>query len=596
MSTLDGKVIFDPLQLDDVLSPATPVSNDVTPHSDNPGSDELLGDGALPIAEKTDQLAIANPIIENSSVIDQQFQSQPPVSMYDDSLDTLDVEELVTPISSQSEQAITDPSERDDDKSQTRNDDVRELLEQENADRNNGSSDAPTASSPPGPPVVSPPPPPSVSTDDSINLVGTFGNDTLSGASANDTLDGSSGNDTLLGLGGDDRLLGGFGNDHISAGAGNDYAFGGNGNDIIDGDAGNDELRGGLDNDQLNGGAGDDYLNGWDGNDTLSGGDGNDTLDGGEGNDTYSITAAAQGDFDQIIDSAGDDVLFFDDFNPFENVDVVFEDGVDLVFTFTEGGNLTLKNFYGDGAIETIRHGGQDYATNADASSPISFSDFVSGTADQIFNGTEANDIASTGSGNDRLTGNGGDDVLSGGGGDDEITGGDGADTLNGDGGDDRILGEDGNDIANGGAGDDYLFGDFGDDTLSGGAGNDEVRGGFNNDTLYGDADDDFLHGFSGNDVLDGGTGIDRLEGGAGRDTFITRRGYGNDTIADYSVASAGVFFADKIDLSDFGIASFHDLVLSDIDGDAYIDLGGGDSLTLEGVNSGNLSADDFTF
>mgnify|MGYP003775675821 CR=1 FL=1 len=83
---------------------------------------------------------------------------------------------------------------------------------------------------------------------------------------------------------------------------------------------------------------------------------------------------------------------------------------------------------------------------------------------------------------------------------------------------------------------------------------------------------------------------------GTGRDTFITRRGYGNDTIADYSVASAGVFYADKIDLSDFGFASFHDLVLSDIDGDAYIDLGSGDSITLEGVNSGNLSADDFSF
>ena len=581
MSTLDGKVIFNPLQLDEILTPSSTISNDVT-------DDESIGDDPLPEYTNKTQQGIINTPIEGFANSEPNPSSIIPVSTYDDSLDILDIDELVSPAPTLTEQTIPEPSGHDDDKTRERDDIMRELSERESVNQVNNPTDTTVS--------VLPSPPPPAPSDDPINLTGTFGDDALSGASGDDTLDGSSGNDILLGLGGDDRLLGSFGNDHLNGGAGDDYAFGGNGDDIIIGEAGNDELRGGLDNDQLNGGAGDDYLNGWDGNDTLSGGDGNDTLDGGDGNDTYSVTASAQGDFDQVIDSAGDDVLFFDDFNPFENIDVVFEDGVDLVFTFTEGGNLTLKNFYGDGAIETIRHGGQDYATNADASSPISFSDFVGGTSDQIFNGTEANDVATTGSGNDRLTGNGGDDVLSGGAGDDEITGGDGADTLNGDADNDRILGGNGNDIANGGAGDDYLFGDFGNDTLSGGAGNDEVRGGFNNDTLYGDADDDFLHGFSGNDILDGGTGTDRLEGGTGRDTFITRRGYGNDTIVDYSVASAGVFFADKIDLSDFGIASFHDLVLSDIDGDAYIDLGGGDSITLEGVNSGNLSADDFSF
>lgn len=587
MSTLDGKIIFNPLQLDEILTPSSIISNDVVPDGDEPSADDAASDASLPTTTIKNRQDVENTPIENLVDETSKPASINPVSAYDDSLDTLDIGELVSPTPTPSGQVVSVPSSQDDDKARERNDTIRELSERERADQDNDTTDTTTPEAP-----VLPPPP----TDDPINLVGTFGDDTLSGASANDTLDGSSGNDTLLGLGGEDRLLGGFGDDHLSGGAGDDYMFGGNGADTILGEAGNDELRGGLGNDQLSGGTGDDYLNGWTGNDTLSGGDGNDILDGGEGNDTYSVTTATQGDFDQVIDNAGNDVLFFDDFNPFENIDVVFEDGVDLVFTFTEGGNLTLKNFYGDGAIETIRHDGQDYATNADASSPISFSDFVGGTPDQIFNGTEANDVATTGLGNDRLTGNGGDDVLSGGAGDDEITGGDGADTLNGDDGNDRILGEDGNDIANGGTGDDYLFGDFGDDTLSGGDGNDEVRGGFNNDTLYGDAGDDFLHGFSGNDVLDGGTGTDRLEGGTGRDTFITRRGYGNDTIADYSVASAGVFFADKIDLSDFGIASFHDLVLSDIDGDAYIDLGGGDSITLEGVNSGNLSADDFSF
>lgn len=591
MRTIDGKVIFDPLLLDEILSPAPVASNDSTQEAvtieesaaDQEPSAPAPSSGASSPQEPTIQLL-------DTTKVSPLPNSAP---AYDDSLDIVDVDELVIPTPSETEPMTSDSTDRKEEKARERDDDLRELAEREQASGNSEatSSPAPATTTPPtSPPVVTPP------ADDPINLVGTLGDDTLLGASGADTLDGGTGNDTLSGLAGDDRLLGNFGNDQIDGGDGDDYAFGGNGNDIINGGAGNDELRGGLDNDQISGGTGDDYLNGWTGDDSLSGGDGNDTLDGGDGDDTYMVDASAQGDTDQILDSAGNDILVFDDFNPFENVDVVFEDGVDLVFTFTEGGNLTLKNFYGDGEIETIRYNGQDYVTNADASSPISFADFINGTSDQIFNGTEANDSAVTGSGNDLLSGFGGDDMLNGGAGEDELFGGDGADTLNGGDDNDRILGEDGNDIGHGGAGDDYLFGDFGNDTLSGGAGNDELRGGFNNDSLFGDEDDDFLHGFSGNDLLDGGTGTDRLEGGTGRDTFIMRRGYGHDTIADYSVASAGVFFADKIDLSDFGLASFSDLVLSDNNGDAYIDLGGGDAITLEGVNSGNLSADDFSF
>lgn len=591
MHTIDGKVIFDPLLLDEILRPGPAASNDST--QDAVTTEEFAAEQEpSPPIPNSNTSSPQDPIIQLMDMTNVS-PSPNPTPAYDDSLDILDVDELVTPTSSETEATESGSIGQKEDKAHERDDDLRELSEREQAGGNTEATSPPAPSattSPTSPPVVTPP------TDDPINLVGTLGDDTLSGAIGADTLDGGTGSDTLSGLGGDDRLLGNFGDDQIDGGDGDDYAFGGNGNDIINGGAGNDELRGGLDHDQMNGGAGDDYLNGWNGDDTLSGGDGNDTLDGGDGNDTYVLDASAQGDVDEVLDNAGHDILVFDDFNPFENVDIVFEDGVDLVFTFTEGGNLTLKNFYGDGEIETIRYNGQDYVTNADASSPISFADFINGTSDQIFNGTEANDTGSTGSGDDLLSGFGGDDVLSGGAGEDQLFGGDGADTLNGDDDNDRILGENGNDIGNGGAGDDYLFGDFGNDTLSGGAGNDEVRGGFNNDSLFGDEDDDFLHGFSGNDLLDGGTGTDRLEGGTGRDTFIMRRGYGHDTIADYSIASAGVFFADKIDLSDFGLASFSDLVLSDNNGDAYIDLGGGDAITLEGVNSGNLSADDFSF
>jgi len=131
---------------------------------------------------------------------------------------------------------------------------------------------------------------------------------------------------------------------------------------------------------------------------------------------------------------------------------------------------------------------------------------------------------------------------------------------------------------------------------LSGGGGNDELRGGYDNDTLHGDAGDDFLHGYVGNDMLDGGTGRDRMEGGDGNDTFVMRRGYGADTIGDFAAFSLGATYADRIDLSDFGVASFSDLVLSESGGDTVIDLGGGDSLTLDGVAASSLGAEDFHF
>ena len=484
-----------------------------------------------------------------------------------------------------------------------------------------------------------PPPPPAPSTDTPINMVGTRGNDTLDGNGGDDTLDGGLGNDVLQGLGGNDRLLGNSGSDQLYGGDGDDYAFGSSGDDVIDGGTGNDELRGGYGSDTLIGGTGDDYLNGWTENDRLEGGDGNDTLDGGGGTDTYVFGADALGDTDVIMDSGGADVLLFEDLNPFESVDQVYQDGMDLVFSYNDGGSITVQDFYGAGEVEILRYAGNDYATNADTSTPLSFDDFINGTDDQILSGTADDDVLTGGIGNDDIAGGAGNDVLNGGAGNDNMRGAEGTDTLNGgDGddilygagdaafdytgddilngdagadtlygsggddvlsggdGDDRILGNFGDDTGDGGAGADYLFGDFGNDTLSGGAGNDEVRGGFGNDALSGGDGDDFVHGYNGNDRLDGGTGSDRMEGGNGFDTFIMRRGYGNDTIADFTALSLGAAYADTLDLSDFGLASFNDLVMAESAGDTLIDLGGGDSITLEGVSAASLGADDFSF
>jgi Ca2+-binding RTX toxin-like protein len=55
--------------------------------------------------------------------------------------------------------------------------------------------------------------------------------------------------------------------------------------------------------------------------------------------------------------------------------------------------------------------------------------------------------------------------------------------------------------------GDDIIDGTAGDDYLQGRAGDDILRGFQGNDLLHGDADDDYLVGGEGDDTIDGGTG-----------------------------------------------------------------------------------------
>jgi len=134
----------------------------------------------------------------------------------------------------------------------------------------------------------------------------------------------------------------------------------------------------------------------------------------------------------------------------------------------------------------------------------------------------------------------------------------------------------------------DLLMGDGGANTILGGGGNDQLNG---------QAGDDVLNGGAGIDVITGGAGDDLLAGGAGTDLFVFRPGDGADRIADFA---AGAGSEDKIFI-DNGAArpdSFADILAaaSQVGADTVIDLGGGDQITLLGVDVGALAADDFLF
>ena len=151
----------------------------------------------------------------------------------------------------------------------------------------------------------------------------------------------------------------------------------------------------------------------------------------------------------------------------------------------------------------------------------------------------------------------------------------------------DELHGGDGEDVVYGNLEDDQLSGDAAADTLFGGQGSDLVDGGSGNDVLFGNR---------GTDTLSGGSGNDVLAGGAGADLFVFDSGSGADTIADWE---AGDMIQLTSGLNGSGITDFATLsqALSDsASGDAVIDLGDGNSISLIGVSSSTLSSDGFLF
>lgn len=112
------------------------------------------------------------------------------------------------------------------------------------------------------------------------------------------------------------------------------------------------------------------------------------------------------------------------------------------------------------------------------------------------------------------------------------------------------------------------------------------ANGGAGNDTLIGN---EFAN------VLDGQAGTDILTGGAGNDTFVFMNGSGSDTITDFQ---AGAGTDDVLNLQAFGFESLSEVTAAAtvVSGGIRIALDGDDSLTLLGVQIGNLHADDFDF
>ncbi|MCA9100291.1 MAG: tandem-95 repeat protein, partial [Planctomycetales bacterium] len=152
--------------------------------------------------------------------------------------------------------------------------------------------------------------------------------------------------------------------------------------------------------------------------------------------------------------------------------------------------------------------------------------------------------------------------------------------------GNDAFTGDNADNTADGLGGDDVLHGGHGDDTLFGGDGNDVLHGDMNDDYLDGGAGDDQLFGGQHKDILVSGGGNDYLSGGQHDDIFRFDGAQDGDI-----VTVDGGQHNDTIDLSEYDSSE-----LTDDGSTITVDLGGGQSFTINYSNVENIQTSDGTF
>jgi len=139
-----------------------------------------------------------------------------------------------------------------------------------------------------------------------------------------------------------------------------------------------------------------------------------------------------------------------------------------------------------------------------------------------------------------------------------------------------------------------------GNDRLSGGNGSDSLNGGIDNDRLFGEEGSDQLSGGRGNDDLSGGNGADVF-------TFVIEPGIGGnrDFVLDFETGEAhDVIIVDAVNPAiaearvdnqpNNDIITAADLNVDPTRAGLRLDFGGGNMLTIHGVDSLTVNTDIF--
>ncbi|MEP3114755.1 calcium-binding protein [Nisaea sp.] len=221
----------------------------------------------------------------------------------------------------------------------------------------------------------------------------------------------------------------------------------------------------------------------------------------------------------------------------------------------------------------------------------------VQGVGDALITGGSGGDKVHAGSGDDLVRGGVGSDYLAGGLGDDIIYGNTESDTLFAGDGADSLFGGQGEDCISGGDDSDFLMGNKGADIVYGNTGDDIIYGNQQNDVVYGGAGSDTLYGGQNDDTLEGGRGDDVLHGNLGGDQFVFRTNSGVDVIYDFVAGTDTIRVANGI--NGLSVAEPGDLasrISSDAQGNAVIDFGNGNVVTIDGLSANDLLGDISSF
>jgi Ca2+-binding RTX toxin-like protein len=195
---------------------------------------------------------------------------------------------------------------------------------------------------------------------------------------------------------------------------------------------------------------------------------------------------------------------------------------------------------------------------------------FHAGDGNDYVRSLSGNDTIDLGDGNDTVLGGSGNDLIRAGDGDNRYLGGSGSDDVTfGNGNNTVVFGRGVTSTAHLGDGRNYVVCGQGTDTVFLGSGN---------DTVYGGAGHAVIHAGSGHDILVAGTGAD---------TFVFEDGGGAALVKHFKEGVDTLLIARHVNGLDLSSAA--DLVShvsSDGDGNAVIDLGHGETITLAQVSS----------
>jgi glycerophosphoryl diester phosphodiesterase len=266
---------------------------------------------------------------------------------------------------------------------------------------------------------------------------------------------------------------------------------------------------------------------------------------------------------------------------------------------------LNLATGLGQPKAEEIKFGS---TTSDDITVPSSQTLFTGDGADFVESGATEDNTILTGDGDDTVS-VGSDSSVSGGDGDDQVSvgtngsasntnvdGGNGSDTI-------TVVEANGSNNLFGATGSDnlqvvegsgqFLFGGSGNDTLSSSGNKNRLYGGSGDDKLFSNVNDS-LFGGDGDDILFAGKGGgNRLSGGAGADGFWIANGSlptSKNIITDFT---KGI---DVIGIGGVGVTSFGQLTLSQQGADTLVKTGATELVSLLGVTSTSLVANDFVF